>query len=277
MQWSFPNKAHPQYLSFRGTPPQQNNNKPKTGFESLASAGLVTITTTTEPVDSMHRPYTTSVTQKNTMPEMQSRTNYTMTSYPPHQIGAQYSVANQTHHQANITSPISTHVPTRNGVVGTTELRGAPRTSSGPAQLTIFYAGSVCVYGNISPEKAQAIMLLAGNAPPVTLSTTSTASPVQTIPKSPLDSFVVNKYSRSPSFPSPITITSRGTSQSVGVLSNNSNETAIIRVLKSPSNTAEPSKIVSSQESHPPSQNLSAVPQARKASLARFLEKRKER
>ncbi|TMW95240.1 hypothetical protein EJD97_009189 [Solanum chilense] len=200
MHWSYSNKAHPQYhLSFKGQENinnNNNNNKPKIGFESLASAGLVTITTTTKLVDTIHRPYTT-------------------------QIGAH-------------------HVPTRNGVVGTTELRGAPRPSPGPAQLTMFYAGSVCVYDNISPEKAQAIMLLAGNAP---ISTTIRNSPS-------LDHHHNN---------------------------NNTNETTIIRsigVLKSP----ELSKIVTSQESRQPlNHNLSAVPQARKASLARFLERRKER
>lgn len=195
MQWTFSNKAQPQYhLSFKGQENNNNNNKPKIGFESLASAGLVTITTTTDIVDTIHRPYST-------------------------QIGAH-------------------HVPTRNGVAGTTELRGAPRTSPGPAQLTMLYAGSVCVYDNISPDKAQAIMLLAGNAP---ISTTIR------------------------NFPS---------------LDNN-NETTIIRsigVLKSPSNTTELSKIVTYQESRQSaSHNLSAVPQARRASLARFLERRKER
>ncbi|CAN4100291.1 unnamed protein product [Withania somnifera] len=269
MQWSFSNKANPQnHLSFKGQ--ENHNNKPKIGFESLASAGLVTITTNTEVDDTIHRPYST-------------------------QIGSQYS-SNQTHHQANlistgklnsaqITSPISTHhVPTRSSVVGTTELRGAPKTSSGPAQLTLFYAGSVCVYDNISPEKAQAIMLLAGNAPPVTPSTTSTTSPVQTIPKPPsLDAFVnVSKcHGTSPTnFSSTIPITSRGTSQSVGVFNNSTNETTIIRsigFMKSPSNLAELSKIITPQEYRPPSHNLSAVPQARKASLTRFLEKRKER
>lgn len=59
MQWSFTNNvtAHPQYLSFKSAP----EDKPKIGFDSLASTGLVTITTT-EAVDSSHRTYS-DVTQ----------------------------------------------------------------------------------------------------------------------------------------------------------------------------------------------------------------------
>lgn len=42
----------PQYLSFKGA----QEEKPKTGFDALASTGLVTITTT-EAVDSSLRPF----------------------------------------------------------------------------------------------------------------------------------------------------------------------------------------------------------------------------
>lgn len=53
MQWSFSNKgsALPQLLSFQGA----QEEKPKTGFDSLASTGLVTLTT--EAFDSDHKSY----------------------------------------------------------------------------------------------------------------------------------------------------------------------------------------------------------------------------
>lgn len=319
MQWSFSNdvSAHPQYLSFKSA----QEDKPKIGFDSLASTGLVTITTT-EAVDSSHRTYS-GVTQKNMMLEKQGGTHYTATTFPPHHYDAHsvhrshgvrvLPVANPTNqisvsmtmpgHKsfispvgqnlistvnslpgagAPVASPISA-VPSSSAVVGTTDLRGVPKTPPGPAQLTIFYGGSVCVYDNVSPEKAQAIMLLAGNAPPVTPNaTTSTLSPVQApIPKSPsIDSFVVNQcHNTTPTLVSPISITSRGGSQSYGVTCNTNGVTInkSIGVLPSPSLKAEPSNVASPIGSFPATLVPSAVPQARKASLARFLEKRKER
>ncbi|CAN4086593.1 unnamed protein product [Withania somnifera] len=319
MQWSFSNNisAHPQYLSFKSA----QEDKPRIGFDSLASTGLVTITTT-EAVDSSHRTYS-GVTQKNMMLEKQGGTHYTATTFPPHHFDAHsvhrtrgvgvLPVANPTNHISvsmtmpghksfvspvgqnmittvnqlpdagvSVASPISAG-PTGSAVVGTTDLRGAPNTPPGPAQLTIFYAGSVCVYDNISPEKAQAIMLLAGNAPPATPNaTSSTVSPVQApIPKSSaIDSFVVNQCRNiTPTLASPISITSHGSSQSARVSSNTNGVTIIksIGVLPSPSLKAEPSKVASSVGSFPATLVPSAVPQARKASLARFLEKRKER
>lgn len=317
MQWSFSNNisAHPQYLSFKSA-----QEEPKIGFDSLASTGLVTITTA-EAVDSSHRTYT-GVTQKNMMLEKQGGTHYTATTFPhhfdAHSVHRSHGVrvlpvANPTNqisvsmimpgHKSFISpvgqnlittvnslpgvgDPVSSStsaVPSSSAVVGTTDLRGAPKTPPGPAQLTIFYAGSVCVYDNVSPEKAQAIMLLAGNAPPVTPNATaSTLSPVQApIPKSSaIDSFVVNQYhNTTPTLASPMSITSHGSSQSARV-SGNTNGVTITKslgVLPSPSLKAEPSKVASPIGSFPTTLVQSAVPQARKASLARFLEKRKER
>lgn len=317
MRWSFSNiSAHPQYLSFKSAP----EDKPKIGFDSLASTGLVTITTT-EAVDSSHQTYP-DVSQKNMMLERQGGTHYTATTFPPHHYDAHsvhrshgvrmLPVANPTNqicmsmtipgHKSFISpvgqnlittvnqlpgagppvaSPISA-VPSSSAVVGTTDLRGAPKIPPGPAQLTIFYGGSVCVYDNVSPEKAQAIMLLAGNAPPATPNATSTLSPVQApIPNSSaIDSFVVNQCpNTTPTLASPISITSHGGSQSARVSSNTNGVTTIksIGVLPSPSLKAEPSQVASPVGSVPPTLVPSAVPQARKASLARFLEKRKER
>ncbi|KAK9714315.1 hypothetical protein RND81_06G085900 [Saponaria officinalis] len=90
-----------------------------------------------------------------------------------------------------VTSAIGGAVTPANGpVVGSTDLRSSPSISSGPCQLTIFYNGSVCVYDHVSPEKAQAIMLLAGNgdstkpiAAPITMLPTPKAQP--SLPKPP--------------------------------------------------------------------------------------------
>lgn len=100
-------------------------------------------------------------------------------------------------------------------------------------------------------------MLLAGNAPPVTPNaTTSILSPVQApIPKSPaIDSFVVNQcHNTTPTLVSPISITSRGGSQSAGVTSNTNGATIIksIGVVPSPSLKAEPSNVASPVGSFP--------------------------
>ncbi|KAI3454354.1 hypothetical protein Pfo_011017 [Paulownia fortunei] len=308
MQWSFSNKvsALPQLLSFQGA----QEEKPKTGFDSLASTGLMTLATT-EAFDSEHKSY--PVAQKNIVPEKQGGVRYTVTTYPTKHIDTHAihrPVTNQTNltispavHQSfvdtsghNLIGSVSSQplagipmvkpvpaMPSRGPVVGTTDLTNASKISEALAQLTIFYNGSVCAYDNISPEKAQAIMLLAGNGPPTTSSATPPAAPVQaSMPRSSvLDGFVVSQpYGTTPHRSSPTPVTSISVSQSAGRSGTNNDMTAAqpVGVLVSSSNIASPLKVVNSLGSVPANfLSPDTVPQFRRKSLARFLEKRKER
>ncbi|KAJ9563763.1 hypothetical protein OSB04_008923 [Centaurea solstitialis] len=114
------------------------------------------------------------------------------------------------------------------------EKRNGGHTGTHSVQLTIFYGGMVNVYDDISPEKAQAIMLLAGNRGRVEAQVAT--------PRTPTGDGA-NK-----------TLSSQG---SVGP----------------PGGTGPPPNGMSSLGR----MIQSAVPQMRGASLARFLEKRKER
>ncbi|XP_073294343.1 protein TIFY 6B-like isoform X1 [Primulina huaijiensis] len=298
MQWSFSNKVSPlpQLLSFQDV----HEEKPKTGFDSLASTGLVSITTT-EAFDSDHNPYS-GVMQKNVIPDKQAGPWYRMTTYPVkhldsrtihrsilnqenvtvspaglHLIG---SASPQPHARISMAHPIQA-IPSSSPVVGTTDLRNIPKISTAPAQLTIFYAGSVCVYDNISPQKAQAIMLLAGNGPPTPSSTTLPVTPVQaSMPRSSVfDGFIMSQpYGSTPYHSGPIPITALSISHSAG--GSAINRTTVNPGVTLPSSSKiGPVKVLNSLGTDPASATLlsSTVPQFRRKSLARFLEKRKER
>ncbi|XP_021722510.1 protein TIFY 6B-like [Chenopodium quinoa] len=173
--------------------------------------------------------------------------------------------------------------PPNGPVVGSTDLKSSSSIAIGSCQLTLFYNGSVCVYDNVSPEKAQAIMLLAGNGE--SKNPTSSPAAIPSLPKVQPSVPMQRLLANDAAIPN----------QSAGLLSTISLPppiSSLPAVATSSAVEATPIKPVMAPPAHvkcpePPKSGasvgagvksvLSAVPQARKASLTRFLEKRKER
>ncbi|XP_057514405.1 protein TIFY 6B isoform X2 [Actinidia eriantha] len=304
MQWSFANKvsAVPRLLSFKSS--TQDDGSKKTGFYSLASTGFMTISSV-EAFESNHKHYSSIMQKKLTPPDKQVGIHYTTTTYPPQQFDAHTRclIATQTKQKLCVTMSVST--PTQQSyflssagvqnVIGSTCAvnpqppggvplmspvtavpRNASKPSGGPAQLIILYAGCVCVYDDVSPEKAQAIMLLAGNGNSATINKTAHITQVESPVPKPCGVYdFVGKQSHTTSpfpegFPNPITVTPQFAGGSSGLTD--------ISVARAPCHKPEPSKAVNTLGPVSSATLIpSAVPQARKASLAQFLEKRKER
>ncbi|KAM5566857.1 protein TIFY 6B-like [Rosa sericea] len=180
-----------------------------------------------------------------------------------------------------VTTPYSVP-PSSGSIVGTTEPWNNVKTSGSPSQMTIFYAGSVNVYHDISPEKAQAMMILAQNGCSIP---SNGAHSKATAPRAKLaaeDGVPVNQTINTPpsAFPSPLSVSSHTGTQSVS----GSTSTDELMAAKTtglpttPVSKVEPPKTANAVKSVAATSMIhSAIPQARKASLARFLGKRKER
>ncbi|XP_019446225.1 PREDICTED: protein TIFY 6B-like isoform X1 [Lupinus angustifolius] len=168
-------------------------------------------------------------------------------------------------------------LPTIGSIAAMTESCNGVKPSAPSAQLTIFYGGTVNVFDDISAEKAQAIMLMAGNGFSAVSNTEQ--SKVQA-PGSKLTAGdcvpVSQAASAAPSsgLSSPLSVSSHTGAQS-GSGSTSTDEFLTAKptgATTTPVSNVEPPKVVNVT-----TMLTSAVPQARKASLARFLEKRKER
>ncbi|XP_023519147.1 protein TIFY 6B-like isoform X1 [Cucurbita pepo subsp. pepo] len=224
MQWSFSNKvsAVPQLLSFKAA---QDEKQRKITVDPLG-------------------PYS-SVIQKNVASDKKPANQYAMTAYRFQNAEPVVRSSVNLQPLGGVPIPTAISVPLTSSVVGTTELRNASMPPGSMAQLTIFYAGSVCVYNDISPEKAQAIMLLAGsNGLPQTQNNMLSTGQVKA------------------SFPcSNIELPAAAAAAAKPIHS------------KPPMDASSAALIASIAPTFVPA----AVPQARKASLVRFLEKRKER
>ncbi|XP_076924632.1 protein TIFY 7-like [Bidens hawaiensis] len=148
-------------------------------------------------------------------------------------------------------------------LAGTTEpYNNNSKASCAPAQLTIFYGGMVNVYDDISPEKAQAIMLLAGNGASASTPQARVQTQVPVYVNQPVNPQTCSAIS------SPMSVSSHP----LGPTHKDEGAKAVKGSVAHVNKVDSPRVISSLEEVI-----KSAVPQARKASLARFLEKRKER
>ncbi|XP_057482405.1 protein TIFY 6B-like isoform X2 [Actinidia eriantha] len=208
--------------------------------------------------------------------------------FKPHFTGAGQNFSGATMKQQllggiSATAPHS-GLPSLGSAAETTEPWFSSKSSTTPTQLTIFYGGTVNVFDDISPEKAQAIMFLAGNGSTTASNMAQPRTQVQ-VPASKQaggDGFLVNHPSNAPpgsGFSSPMSVSSHPVGLSGNGCPTNDEVMAVkpIGVPSTPLSQADTKAVTSLGPLAATTMIPSAVPQARKASLARFLEKRKER
>jgi jasmonate ZIM domain-containing protein len=174
-------------------------------------------------------------------------------------------------------------LPTTCSIAGITEQpwNNVKAAVGSSAQLTIFYGGSVNVYEDISPEKAQAIMFLAGSSSCLSSNASNLKAQIVS-PSSKLGAFDgLPLPMNQPNMNTPNAALSRSLSVSshTGIPSGSgSSSNDELMSVKAVVSKVDPPKIMNATRSVGATAIMpSAIPQARKASLARFLEKRKER
>ncbi|XP_059278609.1 protein TIFY 6B-like isoform X1 [Lycium ferocissimum] len=206
--------------------------------------------------------------------------NMSNPSYKTHFGGAAQNSAAATMNQQllagiPVTAPHSI-LPSRGSVAGTTDWFNS-KGSAAPAQLTIFYGGTVNVFDDISPEKAQAIMFLAGSGCPPNVVQPRFQLQASAPKPAAADGACVNQAPNmlpASGLSSPMSVSSHPIGQSDGSSGNKDD----MKISKTANTSVETPKVVTSLGPVGTTTIMTAaVPQARKASLARFLEKRKER
>nr|XP_023911682.1 protein TIFY 6B-like isoform X4 [Quercus suber] len=253
-QWQFLNKgsAISHLMSFKVS--QEDKNQ-KIASDSHMSSGFMSIST----ADAF------DASQKRSMAEIQNL--------------AGVKVKQQLLGGIPATAPHSV-IPTAANITGITEPWNGVKASGSPAQLTIFYGGTVHVYDDITPEKAQAIMLLAGNGS-IASNAAHPKAQVQA-PSSKLaaaDGVTVNQSINThpcSGLSSPLSVSSHTGAQS-GSGSTGNDESMAAKTTGAPTTPISKAVPLQMPKMVAPFPSVAPVPQARKASLARFLEKRKER
>ncbi|CAA7051302.1 unnamed protein product [Microthlaspi erraticum] len=285
MNWSFSNKvsaASSQFLSFR---PSQEDRHRKAGNYHLPHSGSFMPSSVADGYDSNRKsPYSSAqgvrMFPNSNQQEEAMAVSITMPGLQSHYgAGGKSFISNNINSQPLVGVPIMAPpisiLPAPGSIVGTTDIRSSSKPSGSPAQLTIFYAGSVCVYDDISPEKAKAIMLLAGNGSPMPQAFSPPQTHQQVIhhARASVDSSAIPPtYMPTVSYLSP----------EAGSSTNGLGAAMATRGFASTyhNNQTHASNINGSMAVSCSANVITqtvALPQSRKASLARFLEKRKER